>query len=51
MEIDIADIKDFSYYIKKEVSLVSIEDINSILLSNDLKAEKKSFITGLAVIT
>jgi PKD repeat protein len=50
VEIDINKIKGYAYYIKKKVSLEAVEKTKSVLLSKDLKLEKKSFVTGLAIV-
>lgn len=50
IEIDIIKIRDYSYYIRKEVSLKDIEKTQSILLSKDAKSKKKNIITGFAII-
>jgi len=50
VEIDLAENKELLYYVKKNVDLQSIEDIDSILLSDPSDiSEDVGFITGLAV--
>jgi len=49
IEIDINKIKDYSYYLKKRVNLEDTEKTKSVLLSEDMRVEKKSLITGFAL--